>query len=101
MRKIALILVVCFAFSAMNTVARAESNPIGQFFNGLAAIITSPYQLYKVPKDNVDEYGWTALVPGIVKGPVVAAKEIGCGGADMAMPFGKPLSEGCAFSNKK
>lgn len=101
MRKIALILVICFVFSAVSTVARADNNPVEQFFNGLAAIITSPYQLYKVPKENVEKHGWSSLPLSIPKAVIKGCGEIGYGGADMAMPLGKPLSEGCAFSNKE
>ena len=101
MRKIALFLAVCFAFSVVSSVARAENNPLKQEVNGIAAIGTSWAQpLYKVPKENVEKHGWSALIPGIIKGIFKGGIEIAAGAADMVMPFGDQLSEGCAFSNK-
>lgn len=105
MIRIMLILVICFAFSIASSLVSAGNgggtNPIKQEINGFGAIVTSPAQpLYKVPKENVEKYGWVALFPGVAKGFVKMGIEIVAGAADMGMPFGNQLSEGCAFSSK-
>ena len=102
MRKIALVLIICFTFFVVSPIARAGNNPLAQEVNGFSAIVTSPAQpLYKVPKESVEKHGWIALFPGVVKGLFKMGIEIVAGAADMVMPFGDQLSNGCAFSDNE